>query len=399
MSSHPAVYPAQTPSPDSRTALLQENVIKSVRLFEKDGKIHLDYRVHPAYRTDGKERYRFSTAEPATRRNRQRLEREKYTRALEHYLAHHRPPESTPLRVDDIALEALELDRGNRQPDVHQDYLTIYERSIRPVLGQRYLEEVRVADIRRWKEELLQSQELSRSRYIKYHRTLNFIFRYALENELIDRNPVALVDRRSKRFAPTRRTADSRGYYSAEEARRMLEGATGWFRVLLMCYLHTGMRTGEGMALKWTDLDLDQRTVTLQRSVRNGVLRESTKTGKARTVLLPAPLHEALEDYRGWCPSDLWLFPSPRTGEPYRESQALVKSHFKPLLKRLGIPYRGLYALRHTFASLAAQRGVPMVAIQKQLGHQELSTTLKFYIQYDLLGENKDRDLFDALYV
>ena len=92
------------------------------------------------------------------------------------------------------------------------------------------------------------------------------------------------------------------------------------------------------------------------------------------------------------------MFPNLKTGKPYYEANSITRWYFKPLLKKLGIEYKTLYALRHTFASLSAQRNIPMSAIQKQLGHKKLSTTLDFYIKHDLLAEENDIDIFDKLY-
>ena len=90
---------------------------------------------------------------------------------------------------------------------------------------------------------------MSKQRYAKYHRTFNFIFHYALVNEMIDKNPVALVDRRSKLFTKSKNSLEKK-YYSAKEVEKLLSTATGWFRVMLLFYINTGVRTGEGLALK-----------------------------------------------------------------------------------------------------------------------------------------------------
>ena len=372
-------------------------IIKSVRVFVKDEKVHLDYRVNPEYKKDGKERTRFSTGEQSTRRGVQRIERDKYAIALAHYLENTTLLDEDNLTVGDIALDAINEDRGNRQADTHNDYLKIYEVYIKPIFEHCILRDVKVSDIKAWKNNLLEKHKLSRSRYLKFHRVLTFILKYALENEMVDRNPALLVDKKSKLFLKSNRQ-QSEKYYTHSEVEKMLQASEGWFHVLLMTYLNTGMRTGEALGLKFSDIDFDNHTIVIQRSMRKGVLKDGTKTDENRIIRMSKPLKDELLAHQKLSKSDVWVFPNLKTGKPYYEANSITRWYFKPLLKKLGIEYKTLYALRHTFASLSAQRNIPMSAIQKQLGHKKLSTTLDFYIKHDLLAEENDIDIFDKLY-
>lgn len=374
-----------------------DSVIKSVRAYESGTFIHLDYRVSSQYRIDGKERTRFSTGVVFSKRALQRVEREKYTLALEHYLANTQIIDEAKLTIDDIAMDAIEDDRTNRQNDVHNDYIQIYNNSIKPSFGKMLLSVVKVSDVKLWKSKLLKNHPMSKSRYAKFHQVLNFIFKYALENEMIDRNPAALVDKKSKLFTKSKIKAGEK-YYSTSDVKKMLEHATGWFRVMLLTYLNTGMRTGEGLGLHWKDIDFEKSTITIQRSIRKGKIKDGTKTGENRVILMSQVLKDALLLYKDTCKSDIWLFPNPKTGKPYYEANSITRWYFKPLLEKLGIEFRTFYALRHTFASIAAQNNIPITVISKQLGHSNINVTTSFYIQHNLLDEAQNRDVFDSLY-
>ncbi len=384
-----------------RTQILVEHpqmdaIIKSVRVYKKDSKIHLDYRVNSIYRKDEKERARFSAKVEYSKRAMIRIEREKFQRALEHYLEHTTVMDESNLTVGDIALDAINDGRGNRQDDTHNDYLAIYEYYIKPHFESKILREVKVLNIKHWKDTLLRAHKLSRSRYMKYQRTLNFIFLYALENEMIDRNPVSLVKTSSKLFTVSKKGLDEK-YYTSKEVTAMLENSTGWFRVMLVTLLNTGLRTGEILALKFSDINFEKRTITIQRSMRKGKLKETTKTGETRIIRLSLPLKDELLAYKELSTS-VWVFPNPKTGKPYYEANSITRWYFKPLLKKCNIENKTLYALRHTFASLSAQKNIPMSIISKQLGHKKLSTTMDFYIKHNLLSDDNDMDIFDKLY-
>ena len=182
-------------------------IIKSVRVFEKNEMIHMDYRVHTSYKKDGKDRTRFSTGELYGKRAMIRVERDKYALSLQHYLDNNTVKDNDNLTVDDIALDALNQGRGDRNLATHTDILSIYKQHIEPYFGDRYLSEVKISDIKTWKFNLLSRRPLSKARYVKYHRCLKFIFQYALENDLVTKNFVDLVDRKSKLFTKSKKSA------------------------------------------------------------------------------------------------------------------------------------------------------------------------------------------------
>ncbi len=368
-----------------------EDLLKSVRVYSKGGKVCLDYRLLDEYRKDGKERIRFSLKLDDTPLNMQRTEREKYALALEHFLSNNEVNDGN-YTIEDIALKALNEDKHNRAEDTHNDYIQIYTKYIKPYFGNKHLADIKVTDLKAWKNNLIESHQLSKSRFNKYYRTFNFIWNYALVNEMIDKNPLALVDKKSKQFSKSKSDA-SQKYYSKEEVKRILEHATGWFKAFLTLSFNTGLRTGEALALQWGDVDFENNTITIQRSQRHGKLKE-TKTNIVNTVYMPVPVQEALELHKQTAKSELWVFPNENTLQPYFESRPIVKTYLKPLLERLNITYKTLYATRHSFASSVVENKMPITLAQKYLGHTKLSTTMDYYVKNGLMDvENIDEGI------
>ena len=359
-----------------------EYLLKSVRVYSKGGKVNLDYRLVDEYRKNGQERIRFSLKLDDTPLNLQRTEREKYALALKHFLSNNEVNDGNYM-IDEIALTALDEDRHNRAEDTHNDYIQIYTKYIKPYFGNKYLADIKVSDLKAWKNNLIESHQLSQSRFNKYYRTFNFIWHYALVNEMIDKNPLALVDKKSKQFSKSK-SDSSQKYYSKEEVQRILEHATGWFKAFLTLSFNTGLRTGEALALQWGDIDFEKNTITIQRSQRHGKLK-STKTNIVNTIHMPLPVKEALALHKQTTKSDLWVFPNEQTLQPYFESRPIVKTYLKPLLERLNIPYKTLYATRHSFASSVVENNMPITLAQKYLGHTKLSTTMDYYVKNGLM--------------
>lgn len=262
-------------------------------------------------------------------------------------------------------------------------HFKIYTKYIKPYFGNKHLADIKVTDLKAWKNHLIETNKLSKSRFNKYYRTFNFIWNYALVNEMIDKNPLALVDKKSKQFSKSN-SDSSQKYYSKDEVQRILENATGWFKAFLTLSFNIGLRTGEALALQWGDVDFENNTITIQRSQRHGVLK-STKTNIVNTVYMPSPVKEALQLHKQTAKSDLWVFPNENTLQPYFESRPIVKSYLKPLLERLNITYKTLYATRHSFASSVVENNMPITLAQKYLGHTKLSTTMDYYVKNGLM--------------
>jgi len=158
-----------------------------------------------------------------------------------------------------------------------------------------------------------------------------------------------------------------------------------------------GLRPGELLALKWQDLKLPEGPgeageAMIRRSLSTThdgpVFRETTKTSKGRAVYLLPSVVQALRAHRkrqleervryvGLQENHGLVFPS-KTGTPMSANN-LSRRHFKPLLRRAGLPDVRLYDLRHTFATLWLESGEHPKILQEILGHSRISVTLDTY--------------------
>ena len=145
--------------------------------------------------------------------------------------------------------------------------------------------------------------------------------------------------------------------------------------------LTTGLRRGELLALQWTDLDVENRTLAVTKQVNriNGELVVSPpKTRNSiRTLALPHQAVDLLIAEHQKHPRNPYLFPSPKTGTMY-DPDAFRRTHDK-ILKAIGAEHIRFHDLRHTFATHALSSGVDAKTLAGILGHTKASFTLDTY--------------------
>ena len=155
---------------------------------------------------------------------------------------------------------------------------------------------------------------------------------------------------------------------SPDEVRRLF-GATRlpWFRLFLQTTYACGLRVGEAVRLRVTDSD----------SARMVVHVRCAKGRKDRLVPLSAALLGLLRDYwRQLRPRD-WLFPGRHRGKPLNIGS--VQRLFHQLVGACGITKKAsLHTLRHSYATHLLEAGCDLAALQKLLGHNQLSTTVRY---------------------
>ena len=143
--------------------------------------------------------------------------------------------------------------------------------------------------------------------------------------------------------------------------------------------LATGLRRGELLGLKWSDIDMTAGVIHVHRQVArvNGELQElPLKTKNSyRNISISADTIAVLNQQRAKTNSE-YVFPSP-TGGPISPDSVLHMLH--RVLKRAGLQAIRFHDLRHTFATLALQNGVDIKTVSGMLGHYSAGFTLDTY--------------------
>jgi integrase len=180
----------------------------------------------------------------------------------------------------------------------------------------------------------------------------------------------------------------------------------------LWCWLQvavaTGARRGEVCALRWCDVDLDERIVRIERSVSAtasaGVVIKSTKTGRSRVVSLTTQATQALkerrddatraaiEEGRQLGAAELVFTSDPSGQRPWRPE--MVTQRWCRLRATIGLRHVRVHDLRHFVATELLTAGIDLRTVANRLGHARTSTTLDIYWGW---VPARDRDAADHL--
>jgi integrase len=284
------------------------------------------------------------------------------------------------------------LDRwlnGSVRGSVRQSTFDRYEIAVRvhikPALGRIKLKKLAPAHVQGFYQDRLDAG-LAPASVNKLHVVLHKALDQAVKWNMVPRNPTEVV--RAPRSAPKEIHP-----LSTEETRRLLEAARGnKLEALYVLAITTGMRQGELLALKWQDVDLENATISVRRTLTKSggrlLLGEPKTKQSRRTIRLTEAAVRALHEHL-----DRQMDHMQRLGDLYWDEGLvfasevgtlinptnLRKRSFAPLLKRARLPQIRFHDLRHTCATLLLSRNVHPKFVQELLGHANIAITLDTY--------------------
>lgn len=175
-----------------------------------------------------------------------------------------------------------------------------------------------------------------------------------------------------QRLKSIRRVKNLRGetkrlrYLTEDEIKRLLSCCDRHIYPIVFVALHTGMRKGEILNLRWSQVDLKNDLILL----------EKTKNGERREIPMSQPLKSLFLRLRASrSPDTDYVFVNPETGKPYRRD---LKRSFASACRRAGIHDFHFHDLRHTFASHLVMSGVDLTTVKELLGHKDIKMTLRY---------------------
>lgn len=245
-----------------------------------------------------------------------------------------------------------------------------------------------------------QLERVSANTVIHYHAVIHRALKYAVKIKTIQSNPAVNVERpRKEKFIGS--------FYDKKEINTLFDIIQGHpLEVAIKLAAFYGLRREEIIGLKWTAIDFENNTLTIQHTVTEcnldgkhiEVASDTAKTDSSlRTMPLVTNFREMLlakkekqEHYRKLCGRSYckeyldYIFVN-EMGERWKPRY--LSDGFKRILEQNGLRRIRFHGLRHTCASLLLANNVPMKKIQEWLGHSDFNTTANIYAHLDYYSE------------
>lgn len=294
---------------------------------------------------------------------------------------------ATRLTLDEFLDQWLDVSaRPRLRERTFEHYRELLDRYVRKQLGAHRITSIQALEIQKLYAEM-QSRGLS-ARTVRYvHAVLTSALKQAVRWGMLTINPASLVDLPKQEHREMQALSPEQAIAFQKEAAKDRNGIVFNFALV------TGMRPEEYLALKWTDVDLERGNATVCRTLvwlKGGGWRfGEPKTARSRrSVSFPTQLARTLMTHKRE-QNEARLKAGPQyenndlvftatAGKPHN-LRNLTQRHFRPILRRSGLPTIRLYDLRHTCATLLLAAGEHAKIVSERLGHASITLTLDTY--------------------
>jgi integrase len=245
-------------------------------------------------------------------------------------------------------MEVYEQEEMPERPKSRQNYRLLMDRHIEPRWGSQKLSEIKPHAVEVWLRELPYAPETKRHIRSMVYR----LFELAMKRGWLEaqRNPISLVRVKG------RSRVIEKVVLMPEQMLIVRQNLEDPYLLMaeLSCYL--GLRICEVLGLKWEDLDVSAKTLSIRRSAVDGNVSDVKSEASRDVIPLSGDFMPFLQRWRQVAPDseEGWMFPSIVTGKPYHAG-ILLRRHLKPLAAQVGVPRLGW----HTFRHYAGSRTIP----------------------------------------
>lgn len=316
-----------------------------------------------------------------------------------------RAKKESPLFVD-FLLEWLELTAPTIERTTYESYKSLITARLDGFFRARKLRlnELEPRHIRELHQSIF-ADGCNANTVIHYHAVIRKALQYAVKNDLVTENVADKVDRpkKSKYLA---------GFYSKEELSKLFDATKDdSMASVIQLAAYYGLRRSEVLGIRWSSIDFDRGTISINHKVTEGKVGGKTKIFaedklKTKSSFRTLPLIPAMRElllkqqkkqleYRtlfksSYCQDFADYVCVDEMGMLFRPNY--VTDHFKLLLRQHKLRPIRFHDLRHSCASLLLSQGIPMKQIQDWLGHSTFATTADIYSHLDFNSKQESAE-------
>ncbi len=286
-----------------------------------------------------------------------------------------------------------------------RNYQDRYEKNIKKVIGNMIISNVKPMHCQNVLN-IMDNEEYAGSSMARARATMSSMFSDALDNSLINVNPVAKSVKCPKK--PEKNTR----VFTVDEQKKFIDVAKGSRNYLHYLFiLQTGMRSSELRGLKWDDIDFSNRIIHVRRNIiydsssgefitgdlkTNSGLRDIPMTPAAYEILMKMKSQETKQKRKAFSFEFSDCVFLNRFGRLFPNSN--YDRNLADLCEKAGIEKISMHTLRHTFATRCIESGMKPKTLQKILGHANLAMTMDLYVHVTDDEKQKEMQKFGDLY-
>jgi integrase len=261
--------------------------------------------------------------------------------------------EEKKILFEEFAKEYLNYSKANKSSTSYERDMTSLRIHLIPYLKDKYLFEITPQMIEEYKSERL--KKIKPATVNRELSCLKHLYTKAIEWSYVKNNPVSKV---KKLKEPPGRIR----YLEPKEINVLLANCAPHIKSIAICALNTGMRRGEILSLKWSNVDLRNKTIVLK----------ETKNNELRIIPINDHLYETLKSLPQYFKRD-YVFFNNKDGDRLKSIRSFEKA-----VARAGIEDFTFHDLRHTFASHLVMSGADIRTVQQLLGHKDIKMTMRY---------------------
>ena len=287
--------------------------------------------------------------------------------------------------VDEFVHKSFEIHKAKRKYSTHIDYVNGYKNHLKATFANKRLDQVKPSDIELWQNKLLE-RGLSPRRIKTLRTILTTMYSDAIKDQIVKHSPLAMVK--------TPRASKTEIYpFSLEEVKYLLSSCDGQLQNFLATAFFTGMRSGELIGLKWSDIDFKNMEISIKRAIKMGEISVPKTENSIRVIDIIDYLLPYLEDQYSLTGKEKSYVFLNQNGDHIYDIKRIRDTHWKKLLDKCDFKYRPIYHTRHTFATIMIENKEDILWVSNMLGHTDSTMTLQKYARY-IKRTNKKRATF-----
>jgi len=253
------------------------------------------------------------------------------------------------IRFEDFAKEYIEFAKVNKK-SWRRDETSL--KNLKAHFKNMLFSKITPRNIEEYKKKRI--EEVKGSTINRELALLKFMFSLAKKWKLVDENPVKEV-----KFFQEQKIEMK--ILNRDEINRLIDTSSDHLKPIIKIALNTGMRKGEILNLRWSDIDFDKYFIFIKES----------KSGKMRKVPMNSIVSSALNSIER---KSEFVFYNPKTNGHLRD----FKTAFKAACRRAGIEDLRFHDLRHSAATFMVQGGIDLVTVKEILGHSSIEMTMRY---------------------